>query len=252
MTSARTDATRGAGLAYRYHRFTTRLMLADLRFSTRAPKPGAPFPAFDLATVDGGRVRSADLFGMRPFVLILGSLTCPMTASAGAGLRELHESMGAEVTFISVYTREAHPGERVPQPEVLEQKSAHAAQLAARDQYRWRVAVDDLEGTLHRQLDVKPNAAYVVDEQGRVAFRSLWASDHRALRRALEAVAGGEHPKRRTSRAMLGPMMRALPWIDPIVSRAGRSASRDLWRAAAPMALMGKLGRWWRRSNAAP
>jgi len=251
MDAVGVGATREEEHPYRYHRFTTRLMLADLRFSDRAPKPGAPFPAFDLATIDGGRLRSEELIG-RPFVVIPGSLTCPMTASAAGGLRELYEALGTDVTFISVYAREAHPGEQVPQPQNLDAKVARAAELAVRDRYRWHVAVDDLEGTLHRRLDAKPNAAYVVDAQGRLAFRSLWASDAQALRRALEAVARGEHPKRRTSRAMTMPMMRALPWIDAIVSRAGPSASRDLWRAAAPMALMGKLGRRWRRSPSAP
>ncbi|MEX2229976.1 MAG: deiodinase-like protein [Dehalococcoidia bacterium] len=250
MKTAALGKTREHEHSYRYSHFTTRLLLADLRFSSRAPQPGEPFPAFDLAAIDGERLRSEELIG-RPFVVILGSLTCPMTASAAVTLRELYERMGSAVTFVSVYAREAHPGEQIPQPRAIAEKLAHAQALAERDRYRWHVAVDDLDGTLHRLLDAKPNAAYVVDARGRIAFRSLWASDQESLRRALESVASGEQPRRRTSRAMTMPMMRALPWVDAIVLRAGRSASRDLWRAAPPMALMGKLGRWWRRSTPA-
>lgn len=229
--------------AYRYDSFTTRLMLADLRFGPGAPRPGDPFPDFDLTTLDGARLRSEDLLRRRPFVIVLGSLTCPMTAGAAGELRALHAALGGEVEFITVYTREAHPGELIPQPRELSQKIAHARQLAERDGYRWQVGVDDLDGTLHRRLDSKPNAAFVVDSSGRLAFRSLWSSDSAALRRALDAVARGDTPRRQTSHAMVRPMLRALPWIDETVGRGGRSASRDLWRAAAPMALMAKLGR---------
>lgn len=227
---------------YRYDRFTTCLMLADLRFSRAAIEPGQPFPSFDLVATDGTRVRSTDLQG-QPYVIIFGSLTCPMTASAAEGLRALHEAVRDRIELITVYTREAHPGEVIPQPTDLAEKSGHARRLAERDGYGWRVAVDDLEGTLHRQLDGKPNAAFVVDRQGRLAFRSLWATDFTSLRQAIDAVSRGDAPRRPTSQAMMRPMMRALPWIDETVRRAGRSASRDLWRSAPPMALMARIAR---------
>lgn len=236
---------------YRYDRFTTGLMLADLRFSSAAIEPGQPFPTFDLASPDGTRVRSADLQG-QPYVVVLGSLTCPMTASAAEGLRALHEATRDQIELITVYTREAHPGELIPQPADPTQKSAHAGRLAERDGYQWRVAVDDLDGTLHRQLDGKPNAAFVVDRDGRLAFRSLWATDFTSLRRAIEAVTRGSAPRRPTSRSMMGPMMRALPRIDETVRHAGRSASRDLWRSAPPMALMARIARLARLGRKAP
>jgi len=222
-------------------------MLADLRFSGAAIQPGQPFPAFDLDATDGTRVRSTDLKG-QPYVVILGSLTCPMTASAAEGLRSLHEAMGDSFEFVTVYTREAHPGELIPQPTDLNQKSAHARRLAERDGHNWRVAVDDLDGTLHRQLDGKPNAAFVVDRDGRLAFRSLWATDFTSLRQAIDAVTRGDVPRRSTSQSMMGPMLRGMPWIDETVRRAGRSASRDLWRSAPPMALMARLARFGRRA----
>lgn len=219
------------------------MMLADLRFSRNAPRPGEPFPQFDLATIEGGRVRSLDFSG--PFVLILGSLTCPMTASAASRLNSLAPSFEGLIPFLTVYTREAHPGESIPQPDTLAQKTVHAGRLAERDGYTWQVAVDDIDGTLHRALDSKPNAVFVVDGNGNLAFRSLWSSDSKAIEQAIRAVLAGETPRRQSSTRMAAPMMRALPWIDRTVSGAGRSAMRDLWRAAAPIALMGKMGRFW-------
>lgn len=243
MTTTQEQArSQDDGARYRYERFTTGLLLADLRFSRSTIRPGRPFPSFDLVATDGTRVRSTDFKG-RPYVVILGSLTCPMTASAAEGLRALHEEVGDAIEFVTVYTREAHPGEFIPQPADLAQKSTHARRLAERDGYNWRVAVDDLDGTLHRQLDGKPNAAFVVDRDGRLAFRSLWTTDFAALRAAIEAVTHDEAPRRSTSQSMMRPMMRALPWVDETVRRAGRSALRDLWRSAPPMALMARLAR---------
>lgn len=222
-------------------------MLADLRFGAQAPRPGELFPVFDLATPGPRRLRSEDLVGNRPFVIILGSLTCPMTASAARGLRELYASVGNLLPFITVYTREAHPGGLIPQPQAMEEKIEHAQELARRDGYHWEVTIDDLEGTFHRQLDAKPNAAFVVDAEGKLAFRALWSSDSKALRDAILAVTRGELPRRQTSTSLFRPMLSALPWIDEVVSAAGRSASRDLWVAAAPMALMAKVARLRRR-----
>jgi hypothetical protein len=219
------------------------MMLADLRFRRTAPTPGDPFPEFDLVTTEGGRVRSPDFSG--PFVLILGSLTCPMTASAASTLNGLAASFGGKIPFLTVYTREAHPGECIPQPDTLAQKTVHARQLAERDGYTWQVAVDDIDGTLHRALDSKPNAAFVVDGNGILAFRALWSSDSKAIEEAIRTVLDGETPRRQSSTRMVAPMMRALPRVDRTVSDAGRTAMRDLWRAAAPMALMGKAARRW-------
>ena len=45
-----------------------------------------------------------------------------MTASAGSALKQLHEEFGDRVAFVTLYVREAHPGERYPQSQTLEQK----------------------------------------------------------------------------------------------------------------------------------
>lgn len=49
-----------------------------------------------------------------------------MTASAGPALKRMHEEFGDRVGFVTLYVREAHPGERYPQPETFEQKLEHA------------------------------------------------------------------------------------------------------------------------------
>src|SRR5919197_420049 len=105
-----------------------------------------------------------------------------MTASAVPALKQLYAEFGDRMAFAVLYVREAHPGERYPQPRSFEQKLEHARAFKRREQLPWPVAVDDLEGSLHRALDAKPNAFYLMDADGNVAFRSLWSNDERTVR----------------------------------------------------------------------
>ena len=73
----------------------------------------------------------------------------------------------------------------------------------------FEVAVDDIDGTLHRALTPKPNSAYLLDPAGTIRYRAHWANDERGLRGALSACAQGRIPARDRSRAMVRPLMRA-------------------------------------------
>ncbi|MGD9889848.1 MAG: hypothetical protein AB7R89_01885 [Dehalococcoidia bacterium] len=146
--------------------------------------------------------------------------------------------------WFTVYVREAHPGENYPAPSLIGEKRAHAVDLRWLEALPWPVLVDDIDGTVHRAYGELPNSAYVIDAEGRVAFKDQWASAG-TLRRALDAlrerggrgapIAGGverrPHP--------LGPM--AFGW--PAIRRAGSGAVRDVLLKAPPLALMLQLGR---------
>ena len=96
-----------------------------------------------------------------------------MTKSAGPALKQLHHEFGDRIGFVSLYVREAHPGDDYPQPESFERKLRHARDYRDREELSWPVAFDDVEGTLHRQLDPKPNAAYLMATDGTVLWRSI-------------------------------------------------------------------------------
>lgn len=83
-------------------------------------------PDFDLPTTDGGRIRKEDFVGRCPLLLTFASITCPMALSGVPDLKQLHARFGDRVEFVTLYVREAHPGERYPQPDTAEQKLAHA------------------------------------------------------------------------------------------------------------------------------
>ncbi len=226
---------------YRYNRFTTRLLFRDLRFGKEAAGPGDSFPSFELLTTNGDRLVNNDVFGHKPVLLIFGSMTCPMTASAAPSVQELHDEFGDRVDFIMLYVREAHPGEHFTQSETMEEKLEHARALEELYDIQWTVAADNIDGDLHRALDPKPNAAFLMNSEGIILFRSLWAADRDALRQALYAASAGRAPERKQSETLLGPVTRAMGQVQEVMRRGGPQAVSDLWRAGFPMALAGRV-----------
>lgn len=203
-------------------------------------------PPFELVTTSGDRLDNSKVFGARPVLLILGSVTCPMTASAAPSVQELYEAFGEHIDFIMLYVREAHPGEHFVQAETLDEKLEHARFLKKLYDIEWTVAADNIDGDLHRALDPKPNSAFLMDKEGKILFRSLWAADHQALHQALEATAGGRVPDKVQSTALIGPVTRAMGRVYEVMERGGPQAVKDLWRAGFPMALAGKLATFFK------
>lgn len=232
--------------SYRYAHVTAHRLLSDLDFGADAARPGDESPLFDLPTAEAGRVRSSEIFGARPVLLYTGSLSCPMTPSANAKLKRLHARFGADVDFLMLYVREAHPGEDIPQPETLARKIAHARSLQARDRLPWPIAVDGVDGRVHRALDVRPNVAYLFGRNGRIAFRALCAGDRAALAKAMAAVARGKALRESTSRRRLVPLSEGIGNLRWIARAAGRRAVRDVWRAVPPVAAVAWLADLYR------
>jgi hypothetical protein len=133
--------------------------------------------------------------------------------------------------------REAHPAENMGQPETFEEKLEHARALKEQFEIPWTVVTDDLDGSFHRSLDTKPNSAYIVDRDGAIAFRSLFATDERSLQEALTAIVTGKDLPRPQSQAMFRPLARSLGYIQEVLGRAGPQAKRDMWRAAPPLVI---------------
>ncbi|GAC1535380.1 MAG: hypothetical protein NVS2B9_00570 [Myxococcales bacterium] len=164
-----------------------------------------------------------------------------MTKSAGPALLKLHARFKDRVKFVDLYVREAHPGSRFPQPRSFEEKLAHARAYQQRDGVSWPIAVDDVEGTLHRALDPKPHSAYLVDARGDVSGRILWANHLSHLEHALEALARGEPVGDDESKAV--PLLRGLGRIDEVLAESGGYARDDFAREVPPMFAMARLAR---------
>jgi hypothetical protein len=225
-------------VGYGYPRFQRGLFVESA--IRGGPAPGGPFPSFDLLTTEGCRVRRADLLG-RPFLVVCASHTSPMARSAFPGLRSLHERFGGRVRFLTLYVREAHPGEHVPQPLTHADKATHARALAAAEEVPWPILVDHLDGSLHQALGGDPASVYLVDAEGVVAGRVLWANDTAGVRRGLEALLAGRRPGERRARAL--PLLRGLGVMGDVLREAGPYAERDLLRAAPPVYALARAAR---------
>ncbi len=206
---------------YRYRHFTVPLLMRDMRYGGSALKPGQKVPNLTIAGLDGKAVSVSNLVTGKPVLLVTGSLTCPMTASSMPTLMRLFREFGAEVDFVTLNVREAHPGENVPQPGTSAEKIEHARGLRELYDIPWPVVVDDIDGSLHKELDSKPNTAYLIDSSGEVWFRSLWARDESAIGRALAAVSRGGTPAKRQSVSMVPQVMRAIGYVKETMDRAG-------------------------------
>lgn len=235
-----------AGENYRYKQVNLRLFLDDMKFSKNAPVAGDLFPAFNLTTTEGRHLTNSNVFGNqifkdKPVLFIFGSMTCPMTMSSMPSIKKLQREFGDQIEFVLVQGREAHPGEKTPQPETMAEKQQHALTLKGYFDIDWTVATDSIEGDLHRALDPKPNLVYLVGNDSRILFRSIWAGDIAAIHRALAAVAAGQPLSKKQSVSMVGPMARAMGHVDATIKRGGRMAVRDMWRVAFPVVLAGRI-----------
>ncbi len=176
--------------SYNHQNFTRELLLADLAKLKQdgGPKPGEGAPQFEARTLEGDKVRLRDFEGEKDVVLTFGSATCPFTAASIRGLNKLHEEFeGKDVEFFFIYVREAHPGDRLPAHQSMKDKVRAAELLLEEEEVEIPILLDDLEGSVHKKYGKLPNATFIVDRTGRVAFRQLWTRP-KALREALERL----------------------------------------------------------------
>ena len=90
--------------------------------------------------------------------------------------------------FLTIYVREPHPGEHYPAHESAEQKVRYARDCCEQDAIENPLLVDDLKGSVHRQYGTMPNMIYVVDKDGRIAYKAMW-TDHSEIESVLENLA---------------------------------------------------------------
>lgn len=231
------DQTTGA--AYRIEHPSMLDVMRDLRIPATDPGPGDQMPSFDLPTISGGRFASEQFDGTgQPTLVVFGSLTCPITESAGEGLVRLHRRYGSSVRFVLVDVREAHPGASAPQPIDPVDKVRHAEQLAAHHQLPFEVAVDDVDGSLHRAVGTRPSSAYLVDPDGTIVFRAHWSNLTDDLDEALAAVTEGRAVPNSTVGGTFRSMAKMTGYAPVAFDNAGPGAMADTWRAAAPFAAM--------------
>jgi alkyl hydroperoxide reductase subunit AhpC len=163
------------GSKYNYEAFQRNRLLGDLATSQLggAPRPGDRAPDFVGRTLQGDTVHLKDFRGRKNIVLTFGSATCPQTAGSLPGLNDLYADRDPKVEFFFVYTREAHPGDKLGAHRSYEEKVNDAELLRDAEGIDVPIIVDELNGNIHRKYGKLPNPTFIIDKSGRVAFRSL-------------------------------------------------------------------------------
>ena len=219
---------------YNYEHFTREHLEEIVRAAFTGPEPGERAPDFKARTLDDKTIRLSDYQGKKNVLLVFGSATCPMTAGSIAGINQLYDQFrGNDFEFLFVYVREAHPGERVPAHKSLKDKAQAAQLLRDKEYIKMPVLVDDLHGAIHRGYSRLPNAAYLIDKSGRVAFRSLWVQPEpldtaiQELRdRGAGVVQGGED--------LSMPVSYSALYSYRALERGGHQALHDFRQALGP------------------
>jgi hypothetical protein len=152
----------------------------------------------------------------------------PTDLNALPGLRDLSSTLDVPVDVVLFLVAELGPRWR----------DRHPQRAAGR---RRASFCDLLAGTLHRQLDDEPDAAYLVDTDGVVMFRALWANDPGPLREALRVAAAGTKGPLRQSERKVPALLRGTGTMWQTLSAAGPMALRDVARHAPPMWMSARL-----------
>ena len=79
--------------------------------------------------------------------------------------------------FFTIYVREPHPGENYGPHRDFEQKLKFARDCREQDTIETKLLVDDLQGTVHRCYGSMPNMIYIIDKNGKIAYKAMW-TDH--------------------------------------------------------------------------
>ncbi len=164
---------------------------AFAEFSTiRTQSPvGFLAPDFELITTTGETVRLSDKRGSIA-VFMFVAMTCPPARTQVNLWKNLHEQYntdGVEVFF--VYSRERHAGER-GYPDFKETKTTSERMVYAKmlsEITAVPVVVDPIDEPTLKDYGVVPNAAFVVDREGFIVFKSQWA-DARKIEKVVQQL----------------------------------------------------------------
>ena len=174
-------------------------MIADPRHWVEYPwffrfllwnKIGQLAPDFELPLANSGKFKLSDLRG-RPAAFMFVALTCPPAMNQVKRWTALQQKFNPdEAALFLIYSRERHLGEPgyrdYRHTRRDEEKMANACKLSA--QTSLQVFVDGVDEKVLRLYGKVPNAAFVVDEDGRLVFYSTWA-DSSKIETVLEALA---------------------------------------------------------------
>jgi hypothetical protein len=77
---------------------------------------------------------------------------------------------------------------------MIDEKMRNARALKSHHRFGFEVAVDGIDGTVHRAFGTRPSSTYIIDPSGTIVFRAHWSNRPEPLEEALRAVVAGRAP----------------------------------------------------------
>jgi hypothetical protein len=151
------------------------------------PAVDEPAPDFTLQSVDGDRDVTLSSYLSRtrkPVVLVFGNFTCGPFRSQAGNLEKLYRRYRDRAGFLLVYVREAHPtdgwhmfdnfrqGYTLDQPTTFGRRVEVARQCRATLDLDIPMVVDEIDDPIGTRYSGMPARLYLIDPDGRVAFKS--------------------------------------------------------------------------------
>jgi hypothetical protein len=129
------------------------------------------------------------------------AMTCPPARTQVELWKELYEKHSVnDVEIFFVYSRERHPGERgypgFKETKTTSERMVYAKMLS--EITAVPVVVDPIDERTLKDYGMVPNAAFVVDREGFVVFKSQWA-DVRKIERVVQQLLVAEELKEQTT-----------------------------------------------------
>jgi hypothetical protein len=142
---------------------------------------GTLAPDFELETTDGVPIRLSDKRG-HIAVFMFVAMTCPPARTQVDLWTTLNQKYDPQqVDMFFVYSRERHAGERgYPEFEnttTTEERMNYARMMSEITDVP--IAVDPVDERTLKDYGIVPNAAFVVDRDGYIVFKSQWADVHK-------------------------------------------------------------------------
>ena len=148
------------------------------------PDLDEPAPDFTLKTLGGREVTLSEVVGEQPVVLVFGNFTCGPFRSQAGNVEKLYERYKDRAEFLMVYVREAHPTDgwrmesndrvhvELAQPQTYDERFEVAQTCRKHLDLDLPFLVDTIDDRVGAQYSGMPSRLYVIDSEGRVAYKS--------------------------------------------------------------------------------
>jgi hypothetical protein len=161
------------------------------------PSPGQAAPALALKKLDGSPVQLSSFKG-KLVLLAFGSYSSPSFRQRAQALEELRRDYGVRVSFVVVYTKEAHPSggwevdrnkdAEIAVPQHADENARRAAAKQARELLKLQstITTDSMDDATAMAYHAWPNnAAVLIGKDGNVLAYQEWF-DAYGMRQAIQ------------------------------------------------------------------